>query len=126
MMPAPLEHVDQPSGPRVADAQPALEQRHRRGLGGDDDLDRPVEQRVLVGVELAVVGVGAVGEHLRGLEEGRVDLLLALHARLLDDERDLLLGHEGALDALQPGGAERLVEHVARSRAGSRPRSGRG
>ena len=115
MMPAPLEHVDQPPGARVADAQAPLQQRDRRGLRGDDDLDRAVEQRVLVGVELAVLAVGAVGEDLRRVEEGRVDLLLALHARLLDDERDLLLGHVGALDALQPRGAERLVEHVARA-----------
>ena len=30
-----------------------------------------------------------------------VDLLLALRARLLDDERDLVLGHERALHALE-------------------------
>ena len=39
--------------------------------------------------------------------------MLALGARLLDDQRDLLLRHERALDALQPRGAERLEEHVA-------------
>ena len=76
--PAPLEHVDQPARARVADAQTALEQRDRRGLRGDDDLDRPVEQRILVGVELALVAVAVVGEHLRQLEEALVDLLLAL------------------------------------------------
>ena len=53
--PAPLEHVDQPAGAGVADAQPALEQRDGRGLRLHDDLDRLVEQRVLVGVEVAVV-----------------------------------------------------------------------
>src|SRR5690242_3417962 len=56
--PAPLEHVDQPAGPRVADAKAALKERHTRGLGGHDDFDRLVEQLILVGVELAVVGVG--------------------------------------------------------------------
>ena len=111
--PAPLEHVDQAAGPRVADAEAALEERDGRGLGGDDDLDRAVEQRVLVRVELAVVGVAVVGEHLRCLQEGLVDLLLALDAGLLDDQGDLVLGDERALDALEARGAERLVEHVA-------------
>ncbi len=49
----------------------------------------------------------------RRLEERLVQLLLALPAALLDDQRDLLLAHVGALDALQPRGAERLEEHVA-------------
>ena len=38
--PAALEHVDQAAGARVADPQAALDQRHRGGLGLDDDLDR--------------------------------------------------------------------------------------
>ena len=59
--PAPLEHVDQAAGARVADPQAALEERDGRGLRLHDDLDRPVEQRVLVGVELAVVAVLLVG-----------------------------------------------------------------
>src|SRR5689334_9242872 len=49
-----LEHVDQPARPRVADAQPPLDEGHRRGLRLHDDLDRLVEQRIDVGVELAV------------------------------------------------------------------------
>src|SRR5918994_1328417 len=52
--PAPLQHVDQAPGTGVADAQATLEQRHRGGLRLDDDLDRAVEQRVLVRVELLV------------------------------------------------------------------------
>src|SRR3954462_15023644 len=50
---------------------------------------------------------------LRELERRLVELLLALVPALLDDERDLLLRHVRALHALQPGGAERLEEHVA-------------
>ena len=77
--PAPLEHVDQPAGPRVADPQPALEQRDRRGLGRDDDLDRAVEQRILVRVELAVSSASpSSAKTSRQLEEALVDLLLAL------------------------------------------------
>ena len=89
--PAPLEHVDQPAGPRVADAQAPLDQRHGRGLRLDDDLDRLVEQRILVRVELAVVVVPVVARALGRLEQRLVELLLALVAALLDDERDLLL-----------------------------------
>src|SRR6476660_6953393 len=74
--PAPLEHVDEAAGPRVADAKPPLEEGDARGLRRDDDLDRLVEQRVLVRVELAVLGVRLVHEHLWQLEERLVDLLL--------------------------------------------------
>src|SRR5581483_347060 len=110
---APLEHVDQPAGAGVADAQAALQERHGGGLRLDDDLDRLVEQRILVGVELAVaVGVLGLGEDLRQLEVALVELLLPL-PRLLDDERDLFLGDVRTLDALQAGRAERLEEHVA-------------
>src|SRR3954464_13789714 len=83
--PAPLQHVDQPARPRVADAKAPLQERDAGGLGGDDDLDRLVEERIFVGVELAVLGVRVVDEHLRQLEERLVDLLLALRPRLLDD-----------------------------------------
>src|SRR5207245_6824445 len=48
---AALEHVDQPPRARVADAQAPLQERHGRGLRLHDDLDRLVEQRVLVRVE---------------------------------------------------------------------------
>ena len=76
---AALEHVDEPAGARVADAQAALEERDRRGLRLDDDLDRLVEQRVVVGVEVAVLAtVGVrVGENLGQLEVALVELLLA-------------------------------------------------
>ena len=57
-----------------------------------------------------------VGLLVRGLgrfEQRLVEVLLALRAALLDDERDLLLAHVGALEALEPRRAERLEEHVA-------------
>ena len=50
---------------------------------------------------------------LRRLEQRLVELLLALAPALLDDQRDLLLAHVGALDALEARRAERLEEHVA-------------
>ena len=109
---APLEHVDQAPGPRVADPEAALDQRDRGGLGLDDHLDRLLQQRILVGVEVAL-GFGVLGRCLRRLEQRLVEVLLALAAALLDDQRDLLLGHERALEPLQAGGAERLEEHVA-------------
>src|SRR5205823_12599019 len=56
--PPALEHVDQSARPRVADAQPPLEQRDRRGLRLDDDIDGLIEQGILVGIELAVVAGG--------------------------------------------------------------------
>src|SRR5207247_24248 len=99
--PAPLEHVDQPARAGVADPETALEQAHRGGLGGDDDLDRLVEQRILVGVELALVALAVAREGLRGVEVARVNLLLALPAHRLDDERHLLLRDVGALEALE-------------------------
>src|SRR5690349_9863998 len=74
---------------------------------------RRVEQRVLVRVELAVVVPALVLEHLRRLQQALVELLLALGTALLDDQRDLLLGHERTLEPLQARGAERLEEHVA-------------
>src|SRR5262245_28206959 len=109
---APFEHVDEPAGTRVADPQAALEERRRGGLGLDDDLDRAVEERVFVGVEL-LVRIRVLGWRLGGLEERWIEFLLPLCAALLDDQRDLLLADVGTLDALQPRGAERLEEHVA-------------
>src|SRR6516165_4749250 len=46
--PAPLEHVDQPPGARVADPESPLEERDRSGLRLHDDVDRLVEERILV------------------------------------------------------------------------------
>src|SRR5207248_10763848 len=110
---APLEHVDEAAGPRIADAQAALEKRDGRSLRLNNDLDRSVEQRVVVGIEVSVRAVVlGIGEDLGQLEIALVQLLLPL-ARLLDDERDLLLGDVRALDALQARGAERLEQHVA-------------
>jgi DNA segregation ATPase FtsK/SpoIIIE-like protein len=48
---APLEHVDQPSGARVAEPQPALQHGRGRGLHLRHEADGVAEQRVLVGVE---------------------------------------------------------------------------
>src|SRR5581483_5950013 len=80
----------------------------------DDDLDRLLEQRILVRIELAVEVVVVLGPGpLRRLEQRLVELLLALRTALLDEQRDLLLGHEGALESLQARGAERLEQHVA-------------
>src|SRR5919109_3773831 len=98
--PAPLEHVDEAPGARVADAQAPLDERDRRGLGLHDDLDRALEERVLVGVEILVLVLVLLGAGR--LEERLVELLAALRAALLDDESDLLLAHVRALDALEP------------------------
>ena len=46
--PSPLQHVDQPARAGVADSQAPLQQRNRCRLGLDDDLDRLVQQRILV------------------------------------------------------------------------------
>src|SRR5262245_46355783 len=97
---SPLQHVDQTTGPPVADAQAPLQERDRRGLRLNDDLDRLVQERSVVRVELP--GLGAVvlfREDFRELQVALVELLLAL-ARLLDDERDLLLRDVRALHAL--------------------------
>ena len=118
--PAALEHVDQPARPRVADAQPTLQQRHRGRLVLGDAEDRLVEQRVLVRVELLRLDVGRVGEQLL------VELGLGLPAALLDDQRDLLLGDEGALDALQSRGARAAGRACRPSRAAPRRRRCRG
>src|SRR5215207_167722 len=99
--PAALEHVDQAPGPRVADSEPALEKGYRRGLCLHDDVDRPVEERVLVGVEVLVAVAELFGRRLRRLKQRLVQLLAALGAALLDEQRDLLLGHVGALHTLK-------------------------
>src|SRR5919204_1700208 len=111
--PSPLEHVDQAARTRVADAEAPLEQARRCRLRRDDDLDRALEQRILVGVELTVVVLLLLWRRLRRLQQALVELLLALRAALLDDQRDLFLAHVGALQPLQARSAERLEEHVA-------------
>src|SRR5579863_2045558 len=55
--PASLEHVHEAAGSRVADAEAPLEERDRGRLRLDDDLDRAVEERVVVRVEFAVCPV---------------------------------------------------------------------
>src|SRR5215204_7360388 len=92
-----LQHVDQATGARVADAQAALDQRNRRCLRLDDDLDRLLEQRILVRIEVVVTGGSVIGRRLRSFEERLVELLAALCARLFDEQGDLFLGHERAL-----------------------------
>ena len=99
------------AGPRIADAQAPLDEGDGGGLGLDDDLDRPVEEGILVRVELALLPF--VLARARSFEERFVELLLTLPAALLDDQRDLLFADVRALDALEPRGAERLEEHVA-------------
>src|SRR5204862_116446 len=84
-----------------ARCRPTLGQARGGGLRGDDDLDRTVEQRVLVGVELPIV-LMVLGRRLGGLEQALVELLLALRAALLDDQGDLLFADVRALQALQP------------------------
>ena len=74
---AALEHVDEAARARVADTQAALEQRDGCRLRLDDHLDRAVEQRILVGVEVEVVAV-LRGRGLRRLEERLVELLATL------------------------------------------------
>ena len=51
---AAFEHVDQAAGAGVSDPQTALDHRYGSGLGVDHELDRFVEQVVLVGIEVAV------------------------------------------------------------------------
>ena len=82
----------------------AAEERDRRGLRLDDDVDRALEQRILVGIEVLVLGVRR-RFRLGDLEHRLVQILLALVPALLDDERDLLLAHVRALETLQAGGA---------------------
>src|SRR4029079_5513444 len=81
---AALEHVDQAARTGIAHAETALQEARRGRLGGDDDLDRALEQRVLVGVELTVRVVVFFGWRLGRLEQALVELLLALGPALLD------------------------------------------
>src|ERR671934_82377 len=50
-----------------ADAEAPLEQRDRRRLRLHDDLDRALEQRILVRIEVAVLVVELVSARLAGL-----------------------------------------------------------
>src|SRR3954447_3397581 len=122
---AAFEHVDQTARSGVADAQAPLDQRDGCGLRLHDDLDRLVEQRILVGAEVAVRTAGLVLEYLRRLAQRLVELLRPLGPALLDDQRDLVLGHERALNALQARGAEWLEEHVALAEEAFGPRPGK-
>ena len=60
------------------------------------------------------------------LEQRLVEILAALRAALLDDERDLLLAHVRTLQALQARRPERLEEHVALPEEALRARLRRG
>src|SRR5205085_8020303 len=53
--PASLEHIDQPTCARIADSEAPLQERYRSGLRLDDDLDRLVQEQIVVGVEIAVL-----------------------------------------------------------------------
>ena len=111
---APLEHVDEPPGARVAQAQAALEHRRRRRAHLDAEADRVLEQGVLVGAE-AVVGDAGGGllVVLDLVEQVLAQLGLALAAPERRQRLDLRLVDVGALDALQPRRADRREEHVA-------------
>ena len=128
---AALEHVDEPARPRVADAEPALEERHRGRLCVDDDVDRPVEQRVLIGVEVLVAVSELLRRRLGRLEQRLVQLLSPLGASLLDEERDLFFCHVGALLALDTPEALRasmpgtIVEVIADDHRAARDVLGR-
>src|SRR5437588_7179058 len=58
--PAALQHVDQAARTRVAEPEPPLE--HRRGGGPHlrDERDRLLQQRILVGVELLLLGLTGI------------------------------------------------------------------
>ena len=116
---AALEHVDQPPGARVADPQAPLQHRDRGGLGLHDEVDRLVEQVVLVGVEVALLGL-ALGLRAR-LEQLLLELGLALLRPVRGDAGDLLLGHEGALDPLHLRGSRGPEQHVALAEQRLRP-----
>src|SRR5204863_8022629 len=84
--PAALEHVDQAAGARVADAQATLKERDGGRLRLDDDLDRLLEQWILVRVEVAVEVFVAIRRLALGrLEHRLVELLLPLRAALVDE-----------------------------------------
>src|SRR4029079_11351612 len=105
---AALEHVDEPPGPRVAQTQAALEHRRRRRAHLDDELDRVAEERVLVGGEAVVVAGALVGHFgLDLVEQVLAQLWLALPRPEGRERLDLRLVDVRALDALQPGAADR-------------------
>src|SRR3954465_15449278 len=110
---AAFEHVDPKARSGVADAQAPLDQRDGGRLRLHHDLDRLVEQRILVGVEVAVRTAGLVLEYLRRLEQRLAERPPPPGPARLHQQRDLVLGHERALNALQARGAEWLEEHVA-------------
>src|SRR5581483_6227146 len=115
---AALEHVYEPPGARVADAEPALDHRDRRGLRLHDQADRILQEVVLVRGELAL----ALGlEVVPRLEQRVVEVRLALLRPVPDEARDLLLGHERALDPLQARGPDRPEQHVALAEQRLRP-----
>src|SRR6266545_3904066 len=89
------EHVDKAAGSRVADAQAALDERDRGGLRLHDDLDCALEEWILVWIEVLLLP--AVLLDAGRLEQRLVELLSALRAALLHDERNFLLAHVRAL-----------------------------
>jgi hypothetical protein len=58
--PASLEHVDQPTGACVAEPQAALEHGRRGGSQLRHERDGLLQQRVVVGVEVGVLGAVAI------------------------------------------------------------------
>ena len=118
--PAPLEHVDQPARPacsrRASAAAAAIPRPSRAGprTGSPRRAASPRPGRA------PRARRRALGEQLL------VELRLALAAALLDDQRDLLLGDEGALDALQPRGARPAGRACRPGRAAPRRRRCRG
>ena len=125
--PAPLEHVDQPAGARVAEAQAALEHRGRRGAHLDDQLDRVAEQRILVGILAVGLVATALGRlRLDLLEQVLAQLGLALARPELGELRDLRLVDVGALDALQLATSRPARRACRPCPAATRRRSGRG
>ena len=78
----------------------------------DHDLDRPVEQRIVIRVEVLVAVSQLLRRRLRRLEQHSSSSCPAGCA-LLDDERDLLFGDVGPWTRCRREGAERLEEHVS-------------
>src|SRR6266540_2412136 len=97
---AALEHVDEAAGSRVADAQAPLDERDRGGLRLHHDFDCALEERIFVRIEILVLSLVLLDA--RRLEQRLLELLSALRAALLHDERDFLLAHVRALHALEP------------------------
>ena len=86
--PAPLEHVDQPARAGVADAQAPLQERDRSRLRLHDDLDRLVEQRIVVQTQTASVS----------LLQRRLRVGYTRAGRLIDmlERRGIVSGYEGS------------------------------